>query len=72
LIVDDVNFMTNNNREHATKVAVNETGNANSDEVKRELSGDDNTAGRSFGVTDLWSIRRNARTIKIHNRIPRL
>jgi hypothetical protein len=63
--------MTNNNIERATKVALNETGNATVDEA-RKLSGDDNNAGRSFGVTDLWSIRRNARTFKIHNRIPRL
>jgi hypothetical protein len=67
---DDVNFMTNNNTEHATKVAMNGTGNAGS-ETKR-LSGDDNTGAKSFGITDLWFIRRNARTFKIHNRIPRL
>jgi hypothetical protein len=63
--------MMNNNREHATKVALNETGRGDSDETKR-LSGDDNTVGRSFGITDLWRIRQNARTFKIHNRIPRL
>lgn len=63
--------MTNSNIEHATKVALNETGSTTSDET-RKLSGDDNTTGRSFGITDLWSIRRNARTFKIHNRIPRL
>jgi len=68
---DDVNFMTNNNIERATKVALNETGNAAVDEA-RKLSGGDNNEGRSFGITDLWSIRRNARTFKIHNRIPRL
>lgn len=60
----------NNNREHATKVALNETGNSNCETKK--LSGDDNMAGRSFGITDLWSIRRTARTFRIHNRIPRL
>lgn len=63
--------MMNNNREYATKVALNETGTGNNDEVKK-LSGDDNTASRSFGITDLWRIRRNARAFKIHNRIPRL
>jgi hypothetical protein len=63
--------MMNNNREHATKVALNESGTGTGDEVKK-LSGDDNTVGRSFGITDLWSMRRNARTFKIHSRIPRL
>jgi len=63
--------MMNNNREHATKVALNETGTGNSDETKK-LSGDDNTVSRNFGIADLWSIRRNARTFRIHNRIPRL
>ena len=62
--------MMNNNQEHATKVALNETGNGGSETKK--ISDDDNTAGKSFGITDLWSIRRNARTFKIHNRIPRL
>jgi hypothetical protein len=62
--------MTNNNTEHATKVALNETANANSE--TKNLSAEDNTAGRSFGIIDLWSIRRNARAFRIHNRIPRL
>jgi hypothetical protein len=62
--------MTNNNTEHATKVALNETANANSETKK--LSDEDNTVGRSFGIIDLWSIRRNARAFRIHNRIPRL
>jgi hypothetical protein len=62
--------MTNNNTERATKVALNETANANGETKK--LSGEDNTGGKSFGITDLWFIRRNARTFKIHNRIPRL
>lgn len=70
-LVDDVNFMMNNNKEHATQVAVNETGSGNCNGAKK-LSGDDNTVSRSFSVMDLWSIRRNARSLKIHNRIPRL
>ena len=63
--------MMNNNREYATKVALNETGRGNCDETTK-LSGDDNTLGRSFGITDLWRIRRNKRVFKIHNRISRL
>jgi hypothetical protein len=66
-----VNFMMNNNSEHAAKLALNERGMGNSDEEKKS-SGDDNAVSRSFGITDLWSIRRNARAFKIHNRIPRL
>lgn len=68
---DDVNFMMNNNKEYATGVALNETGSVNCNGEKK-LSDHDNTVNRSFGVTDLWRIRRNARTFKIHNRIPRL
>jgi hypothetical protein len=63
--------MMNTNTEHATKFALNETGHGNCDEAKK-LPGDENTTGRSFGITDLWSIRRNTRIFKIHNRIPRL
>lgn len=66
----DGQLMMNNNSEHATKVALKERGPVSSD--ARKLSQDDNDTGRSFGITDLWSIRRNARTFKIHNRIPRL
>lgn len=69
-LVDDVNFMMNNNKEHVTQITLNETGSGDCNEVKK-LS-NDNTAIRSFGITDLWSMRRNARTFKIHNRIPRL
>ena len=61
----------NNNNENATQVALNETGSNNCNGVKK-LSADDNTLSRNFGVADLWNIRRNARTLKIHNRIPRL
>lgn len=30
------------------------------------------TATYRFGLMDLWSIRRNSRKFRIHNRIPRL
>ena len=70
-LADDVNFMMNNNKEHATQFALNETGTGKCNGVKK-LSDNDNAVSRSFGITDLWSIRRNARTFKIHNRIPRL
>lgn len=63
--------MTNNNKDHATQVAVNETGSDNCNGAKK-LSDNDNSVSRSFSATDLWSIRRNVRSLKIHNRIPRL
>ena len=61
----------NNYKEDATLVALNEAGNGNSNGAKI-LSDGDKSASRSFGVADLWNMRRNARVFKIHNRIPRL
>lgn len=66
-----VNFMMNNNKKDATEVVLNETGTGNSNGAKT-LSDSDKSASRSFGLIELWSIRRNARVYKIHNRIPRL
>ena len=66
-----VNFMMNNNKKDATEVVLNETGTGNSNGAKT-LSDGDKSASRSFGLIELWSIRRNARVYKIHNRIPRL
>jgi hypothetical protein len=63
--------MTNNNKENATVVALIETGTGNSNGAKTLSDGDKSTS-RSFGLIELWSIRRNARVYKIHNRIPRL
>lgn len=61
----------NTNKEQATGVAVNETGTSDCNETGKS-SPDDNQLKRNFGVTHLWSIRRNTRTLKIHDRIPRL
>ena len=70
LIAFAINFMIDN-REPATDVANSETRSENGNGHKR--SSDDNGAlNRSFGSIDMWSIRRNARTFKIHKRIPRL
>ena len=66
-----INFMMNNNKEDATQVALNVTG-TSKDNSAKILSGDDKKTSRSFGLINLWSIRRNARIFKIHNRIPRL
>ncbi|HWI93316.1 MAG TPA: hypothetical protein VNT20_18685 [Flavisolibacter sp.] len=63
--------MMNNNKEHEVNITLSETRTGNGDGVRR-LSTNDNIVNRSFGITDLWSIRRNVRTFRIHNRIPRL
>jgi hypothetical protein len=63
--------MMNSNKVPAEGVEVNETGLENGKDVK-QLSGDNGTLNRRFGVMDLWRIRSNARTFRIHNRIPRL
>lgn len=70
-LVDDVNAMMNNNKEHAAKIALDETEQGSCNETKR-LSNNDGTLSRSFSLADLWSVRRNTRTFKIHDRIPRL
>ena len=63
--------MTNNNKEDAIEIAFSEAGTGNSSGAKT-LSDGDKSASRSFGVGELWKMRRNARVFKIHNRIPRL
>ena len=61
----------NNNQVPATDVALNETRLENGKESNGS-SDDGGSLSRRFGMMDLWSIRRNARKFKIHNRIPRL
>lgn len=63
--------MMNYNKEHAAGTALNVTG-LDNNEGLRKLSGDDSSLHRSFGVNELWRIRRSARIFKIHSRIPRL
>lgn len=64
-------IMMNSNKMPTAGADVNETGSENGKEVK-QLSDDTVTLNRRFGVMDLWRIRSNARTFRIHNRIPRL
>ncbi len=59
------------NKAPETVAALNETGLENG-KALNQLSNDNGTFNRRFGVTDLWSMRRNARKFKIHDRIPRL
>ncbi|RYZ28479.1 MAG: hypothetical protein EOO10_09420 [Chitinophagaceae bacterium] len=63
--------MNTNNKVPTDGLEVNETGTENGKDVK-QLSADNVTANRRFGAMDLWKIRSNARTYRIHNRIPRL
>lgn len=37
----------------------------------KQLSDDNVALSRRFGVMDLWKIRKNARSFRIHNRLPR-
>ena len=64
-------IMMNSNKVPAEGVEENGTGLENGKDVK-QLSADNDTLNRRFGVMDLWRIRSNARTFRIHNRIPRL
>ena len=61
----------NNNKVDAIEIASQEAGTGNSNGAKT-LSAGDKSANRSFGITELWNMRRNARVFRIHNRIPRL
>jgi hypothetical protein len=63
--------MMNNNKGYEANIALNETRTGNDDKVRKGSAGD-NTVSHNFGITDLWSIRRNNRKFRIHNRIPRL
>jgi hypothetical protein len=63
--------MMDSNNEPQERVSLNETGSENGKDSK-QLSDDNVTANRRIGVTDLWSIRNNARSFRIHSRIPRL
>ena len=63
--------MMNSNKVPAEGVELSETGLENGKDAK-QLSDDNVTLNRRFGVMDLWRIRSNARSFRIHNRIPRL
>ena len=56
----------------ATEIASDETQLTVNNEKEAEQFSGDGTSNRSFGITDIWNIRRAARTFKIHDRIPRL
>ena len=61
----------NNNKAPEQEVVLNErrAGDVRATDLASAEHGSNN---RRFGLMDLWSIRRNAREFKIHNRISRL
>lgn len=61
------------NKMDATEIASDETQLTGSNEKEaNQISDSKEVPNRSFGITDIWKIRRAARTFTIHNRIPRL
>jgi hypothetical protein len=60
----------NHSTEHANDFASDESM-KNENETTEQRKGQNDTS-RSFGVTDIWNIRRIAKKFKIHDRIPRL
>ena len=63
--------MMNHNKMPSTGAGSNETGAEYGKDVK-QLSDDNVALNRRFGVMDLWKIRKNARSFKIHSRLPRV
>ena len=62
----------NHSTEHANDFASDESMTVNKENETTEQPKDHNDTSRSFGVTDIWNIRRVAKKFKIHDRIPRL
>jgi hypothetical protein len=58
--------------ECANEFAPDESMTVNDDNDTKDQPEENDESNRSFGITDIWSIRRNARKFKIHDRIPRL
>ena len=63
--------MMNSNKEPVTAVSLMETGAENGKNQKKEAEAN-GTLSKRFGVMDLWKIRSNARSFRIHNRLPRV
>ena len=64
--------MMNNTQEFANEFATNENQNENDQNVTTQQNQEETTPTRSFGMVDIWKIRRSAKKIKIHSRIPRI
>lgn len=65
------NFMMNNNNVPQAPAQLSGTESENG-KAADQLSNDNGGNNRQFGVMNLWSIRRNARAFRIHDRMPRL
>jgi hypothetical protein len=63
--------MMNSNKAPHGGAAVVETG-AESGKERTQLSVDNVANNRRFGLMDLWRIRSNARSFRIHSRMPRM
>jgi hypothetical protein len=63
--------MMNQNKMPLARVVTNETGVENGRDGKQVAEGTV-ILNRRFGGMDLWKIRSNARTFRIHNRMSRI
>jgi len=64
--------MMNNTQEFANEFATDENQNENDQNVTTQQNQEETNSTRSFGMVDIWKIRRSAKKFKIHSRIPRL
>ena len=64
--------MMNNTQEYANEFASHENQNENNENLTTQQPEEQTNATRSFGMVDIWKIRRSAKKFKIHSRIPRL
>jgi hypothetical protein len=64
--------MMNNTQEYANEFATHEIQNENDENVTTQQPQEATNSTRSFGMVDIWKIRRSAKKFKIHSRMPRL
>ena len=64
--------MMNNTQEFANEFATDETQTVNEENQTTQQNQEETTSTRSFGMVDIWKIRRSAKKFKIHSRMPRL
>ncbi|MGZ5191293.1 MAG: hypothetical protein ACXWCZ_09760 [Flavisolibacter sp.] len=62
----------NNTQEFANYFATDQNLNQNEENVTTQQTQEETNSTRSFGMVDIWKIRRGAKKFKIHSRIPRL
>ena len=64
--------MMNNTQEFANEFATDENQNENDQNVTTQQNQEETNSTRSFGMVDIWKIRRSAKKFKIHSRMPRI